>query len=50
MLLIERIRNVPIEDLNQAIHVRMENLIRLDEKHWRASENINHIQLLQKEN
>jgi hypothetical protein len=50
MIPIKRIRDVPIEDLNQAIHVRMEDPIQLDEKHWRVGDNINHIQLLQKEN
>jgi hypothetical protein len=47
---IERIKDVPTEDLDQAIHVKMEHLIRLDEEHWCVGENINHIQLLQKEN
>jgi hypothetical protein len=28
----------------------MEDLVRLDEEHWRADENINHIQLFRKEN
>jgi hypothetical protein len=49
-ILTKRIRDVPTKDLNQAIHVRMEHLIRLDEEHWCVGENINHIQLLQKEN
>jgi hypothetical protein len=44
------IRDVPTKDLNQTIHVRMEDLIRLDEECWCVGENINHIQLLQKEN
>ncbi len=30
--------------------MRTEDLIRLHEEHWHASENINHIQLLRKEN
>jgi hypothetical protein len=46
----KRIRDVPTKDFNQAIHVRMEHLIRLDDEHWCVGENINHIQLLQKEN
>ncbi len=37
------------EDLDKAIRVRIEDLFRLDEIHWKASENINHIQLLHKE-
>jgi hypothetical protein len=28
----------------------MENLVQLDEERWQASENINHMQLLKKEN
>jgi hypothetical protein len=28
----------------------MEDLVRLDEEHWRVDENINHIQLFRKEN
>jgi hypothetical protein len=32
----KRIKDIPIEDLDQAIHVRMEDLVRLNEKHWRA--------------
>ncbi len=46
----KRIRDVPTKDLNQAIHVKMEDLIRLDEECWHVDENINHIHLLQKEN
>ncbi len=46
----KRIKDVPTEDLNQVIHVKMEDFIRLDEKHWCVGENINHIQLLRKEN
>ncbi len=46
IVLIKRIRDVPIEDVNEAIHIRMENLIQLDEKRWRVGENINHIHLL----
>jgi hypothetical protein len=50
MILIKWIRDVTIEDLNQAIHVRMEDFIQLDEKRWCVGDNINHIQLLRKEN
>jgi hypothetical protein len=46
----EIIKDVPTKDLNQAIHVRMEHLIQLDEQHWFVGQNINHIQLLQKRN
>jgi hypothetical protein len=28
----------------------MENLVQLEEEHWHANENINHIHLLRKEN
>jgi hypothetical protein len=45
----KRVRDLPQEDLNKAIRVRMEHLFRLDEIHWQAGENINHIQLLRKE-
>jgi hypothetical protein len=38
----KRIKDVPTKDLNQAIHVRMEYLIRLDEEGWCVGENINH--------
>jgi hypothetical protein len=50
MVLTKKIRDVPIEDINQAIHIRMEDLIQLDEECWRVGENINHIHLLRKEN
>jgi hypothetical protein len=43
MVLIKRIMDLPIEGINKAIHVRMEDLIRLDEERWRVGENINHI-------
>jgi hypothetical protein len=46
----ERIRDMPTKDLDQAIHLRMENLVQLEEEHWHANENINHIHLLRKEN
>jgi hypothetical protein len=48
MVLIKRIGDVPIENINQAIHVRMEDFIWLDEERWCVGENINHIQLLRK--
>jgi hypothetical protein len=40
--------NLPEEDLNKAIQVRMEDLFKLDEIHWQVGENIDHIQLLHK--
>ncbi len=46
----KRIKNIPTKDLNLAIHVRMEDLVQLDEERWCGNENINHIQLLKKEN
>ncbi len=46
----KRIRDIPTKDLDLAIHVRMEDLVQLDEEHWCGSENINYIQLLKKEN
>ncbi len=46
----KRIHDLPQEDLNKAIRVRMEDLFKLDKIRWQAGENINHIQLLRKEN
>jgi hypothetical protein len=46
----KRIRDIPIKDFDQAIHLRMENLVKLGEERWHANENINHIQLFGKEN
>jgi len=43
------VRNLPHEDLNKTIRVRMEDLFELDETCWQARKNINHIQLLCKE-
>jgi len=45
-----RIRDIPSNDINYAIHVRMEDLIQLDEESWCVGENINHMQFLRKEN
>ncbi len=45
----KRICNLPQENLDKTIWVRMENLFRLDEIWWQVGENINHIQLLHKE-
>jgi hypothetical protein len=45
----KRICDLPQEDLNKVIQVRMEDLFKLDETHWQANENITHIQLLCKE-
>jgi hypothetical protein len=46
---INRIRDVPQEELDKVIWVWMEDLFRLDETCWQAGKNINHIQLLHKE-
>ncbi len=43
---IKIVRDSPQDDLDKAIKVRMQDLIRLDETHWQAGKNINHIQLL----
>jgi hypothetical protein len=39
----KRIRDIPTKYLDQAIHVRMEDLVLLDEEHSCVNENINHI-------
>jgi hypothetical protein len=39
----KRFHDVPLEDLDKVIRVRMEDLFRLDETRWQAKENINHI-------
>jgi hypothetical protein len=44
----KRFCNVPQEDLDKTIQVRMEDLFRLDEIHWQEEKNIKHIQLLHK--
>jgi len=46
----KRIKDVPTKHLSRAIHVRMEDFIWFDEERWHVGENINHIQLLWKEN
>jgi hypothetical protein len=46
---IKRVCDLPQEELNKVIWVKMEDLFRLDKTHWQAKENINHIQLLHKE-
>ncbi len=46
---IERVCDLPQEDLNKTIQVRMEDLFRLDEIFWQVGENTNHIQLMRKE-
>jgi hypothetical protein len=46
----KRIRDIPSNDINYAIHVRMEDLIQLDEECWCVGENINHMKFLRKEN
>jgi hypothetical protein len=48
VVLTKRFYDVPQEDLDKVIHVRMEDLFRLDETRWQVEENINHIQLLHK--
>jgi hypothetical protein len=45
----KRVCNLPQEDLNKVIQVRTEDLFRLNEIRKQAKENINHIQLLCKE-
>jgi len=42
MVSTKRIKDISTKDLNQAIHVRMGELVWLDEKHWCVNENINH--------
>jgi hypothetical protein len=46
----KRIRDIPSNDINYTIHVRMEDLIQFDEECWCVGENINHMQFLRKEN
>jgi hypothetical protein len=46
---IKRLCDLPQEELDIVIWVKMEDLFRLDKTHWQAEENINHIQLLHKE-
>jgi hypothetical protein len=38
-----RIWNVPKDDIHLSIQVRMEELVKLNENHWHAKENMNHI-------
>jgi hypothetical protein len=45
---IHKIQNVPEDDIQLAIQVRMAELVKLDENYWHVRENMNHIQLLQK--
>jgi hypothetical protein len=45
---IKRICNLPHENLNKVIRVRMEDLFRLDEIRSQTKDNINYIQLLHK--
>jgi hypothetical protein len=45
---IHKIQNVLEDDIQLAIQVRMEELVKLDENCWHVRENMNHIQLLQK--
>jgi hypothetical protein len=47
-VLTKRICDLPQENLDKVIGVKMEDLFKLDEIHWQAEENINHIQLLRK--
>jgi hypothetical protein len=39
----KRVHNLPQEQLDKAIRVKMEDLFRLDKTHWQAGENIDHI-------
>jgi hypothetical protein len=48
-ILTKRVHDLPHEDLNKYIRIKMEDLFRLDGIHWQAEKNINHIQLLRKE-
>ncbi len=43
------VHNLPHEDIDKTIKVRIEDLFKLDESHWQAIKNINHIQPLCKE-
>jgi len=45
----KRVHDVSQKDLDKTIRVKMEDLFRLDETCWQVEENINHIQLLHKE-
>jgi hypothetical protein len=45
IVFIQRIRNVPKDDIHLVIRVRMEEFVKLDENRWHARENMNHIQL-----
>jgi hypothetical protein len=36
----KRIQDVPHNDIDRAIRVRMEDLLKLDEDHWQAEEKI----------
>ncbi len=45
----KRVHDLPQEDLDKAIRIRVEDLFGLDETFWHVGENINHIQLLHKE-
>ncbi len=47
MVPIHKIQNVLEDDIQLAIQVRMEELVKLDENCWHVRENMNHIQLLQ---
>jgi hypothetical protein len=48
MIPTHKIWNVPKDNIHLAIQVRMEKLVKLDENHWHAGENMNHIQVLWK--
>jgi hypothetical protein len=43
VILTKRVHDVPREELDKVIRVRMEDLFRLDETCWKSEENINHI-------
>jgi len=40
---IQQIQDVPNDDIEVTIRVRMDDLVHIDEKHWQARENMNHI-------
>jgi hypothetical protein len=43
LVTIQRIRDVFNDDIEAAIHVRMDDLVHLDEKCWQVRKNMNHI-------
>jgi hypothetical protein len=43
LVTIQRIRDVFNDDIEAAIHVRMDDLVHLDEKCWQVRKNMNHV-------